>query len=97
MSSFADFYTRIDAIAAIVAKADKSLIESRAEETITIGMGPGKSADLTPAGYVNGWLMPNLFFHMTTVYNILRKEGVQLGKMDYLNSYIGGYVDVPAQ
>jgi hypothetical protein len=31
------------------------------------------------------------------VYNILRKEGVELGKMDYLNSYIGQYVDVPAQ
>jgi hypothetical protein len=97
MKTFADFYARIDAIAAIVAKADKALIESRAEETITIGMGPGKSADLTAAGYVNGWLMPNLFFHMTTVYNILRKEGVELGKMDYLNSYIGQYVDVPAQ
>jgi hypothetical protein len=97
MKTFADFYARIDAVAAIVAKADKALIESRADQTITIGMGAGKSADLTPTGYVNGWLMPNLFFHMTTVYNILRKEGVELGKMDYLNSYIGQYVDVPAQ
>jgi hypothetical protein len=92
MKTFADFYTRIDEIAAIVNKADKALIESRADKTITIGMGPGKSADLTATGYVNGWLMPNLFFHMTTVYNILRKEGVELGKMDYLNSYIGQYV-----
>jgi hypothetical protein len=59
-------------------------------------MGPGKSVDLTAAGYVNGWLVPNLFFHQTTVYNILRKEGVELGKMDFLTAYISEYVDLAA-
>jgi hypothetical protein len=58
-------------------------------------MGPGKSADVSAAGYVNGWLVPNLFFHITTAYNILRKEGVDLGKMDYLKPYIGEYAALP--
>jgi hypothetical protein len=29
-------------------------------------------------------VLPNLFFHVTTAYNILRHNGVELGKMDYL-------------
>jgi len=28
--------------------------------------------------------VPNVFFHITTAYNILRHEGVPLGKSDYL-------------
>lgn len=96
MKSFADFYARIDEVAAIVATADKALIESRADSTINIGFGPGKSVAVSATGYVNGWLVPNLFFHMTTAYNILRKEGVDLGKLDYLRPYIGGYVNLAA-
>jgi len=96
LKTFADFYKRIEEVAAIVSKADKALIESRADSTISIGFGPGKSVDVSAAGYVNGWLVPNLFFHQTTVYNILRKEGVELGKLDYLKSYIGEYVDLAA-
>lgn len=96
LKTFADFYKRIEEVAAIVSKADKALIESRADSTISIGFGPGKSVDVSAAGYVNGWLVPNLFFHITTVYNILRKEGVELGKLDYLKSYIGEYVDLAA-
>jgi len=96
LKTFADFYTRIDEVSAIVSKADKALIESRADSTISIGFGPGKSVDVSATGYVNGWLMPNLFFHMITVYNILRKEGVELGKLDYLKAFIGEYVDLAA-
>lgn len=34
--------------------------------------------------YLMNHVMPNLFFHTTTAYNILRHNGVQLGKMDFL-------------
>jgi uncharacterized protein len=30
--------------------------------------------------------IPNFFFHMTTAYDILRHNGVELGKMDYIGS-----------
>lgn len=96
MKSFADFHARIDEVSAIVSKADRSTIESRADSTIAIGFGPGKSVDLSATGYVNGWLIPNLFFHMTTAYNIIRKEGVELGKLDFLKPYIGEYADLAA-
>lgn len=44
------------------------------------------AARLTGAGYAMGYGQPNLFFHVTAAYCILRKEGVPLGKMDYTSS-----------
>ena len=29
-------------------------------------------------------MLPNLYFHITTAYNILRHNGVEVGKVDYL-------------
>jgi hypothetical protein len=34
--------------------------------------------------YLTNHVLPNLYFHTTTAYNILRHNGVELGKMDYL-------------
>jgi len=36
--------------------------------------------------YVQRWILPNLFFHVTTAYNILRHNGVEIGKRDFLGS-----------
>lgn len=42
--------------------------------------------------YVTGYAIPNLFFHLVTAYNILRKEGIPLGKIDYLTPFIRKHV-----
>jgi uncharacterized protein len=34
--------------------------------------------------YVLTWIIPNFYFHVTTTYNILRHNGIELGKADYL-------------
>lgn len=34
--------------------------------------------------YVTTWIIPNFYFHVTTAYNILRHNGVGLGKSDFL-------------
>ena len=36
--------------------------------------------------YVNSWVKPNLYFHITSTYNILRHNGVELGKLDFLGT-----------
>jgi hypothetical protein len=45
-----------------------------------------RSSSKSMAGlpYVTNHVLPNLFFHVTTAYNILRHNGVELGKMDFL-------------
>jgi hypothetical protein len=41
------------------------------------------------ADYLNGWALPNFYFHYTTVYSILRHNGVPLGKMNFLGQVPG--------
>jgi len=59
--------------------------ESR-EVVMTIPLG-----DLRFSGidYMNGWALPNFYFHLTTAYNILRHNGVPLGKLDFLGAVPG--------
>jgi hypothetical protein len=47
---------------------------------------PVRDATRTMKGeaYLKHWVLPNFFFHVTTAYAILRHNGVELGKADYL-------------
>ena len=36
--------------------------------------------------FLQRWAIPNVFFHVTTAYNILRHNGVDLGKRDFLHA-----------
>ena len=55
-------------------------------EDVQVTFPVGKDATKTMRGqdYVFFWAVPNVYFHVTTVYNILRHNGVQIGKRDYL-------------
>ncbi|OAA57784.1 hypothetical protein ISF_07025 [Cordyceps fumosorosea ARSEF 2679] len=94
MKTFADFHARIAESRAALEKASKETVNSRAAEAVTVGLGPGKTAQMNGLTYNAGYVTPNLYFHLATAYNILRKEGVALGKMDYLTSFLGKHVDL---
>jgi hypothetical protein len=51
---------------------------------LKIPMGPEIIMDFTGQDYLNQWVLPNFYFHTTTAYDILRQQGVQLGKRDFL-------------
>jgi len=59
-------------------------IDTKLSEIKRIGLGPGRYCELPARQYVNDFLMPNLYFHITIAYGILRKLGVPLGKTDYM-------------
>jgi uncharacterized protein len=44
----------------------------------------GQDMKMSGRDYFSGAAVPNLYFHMTTAYNILRHNGVELGKGDFL-------------
>ncbi|KJK84357.1 hypothetical protein H634G_00721 [Metarhizium anisopliae BRIP 53293] len=92
LKTFDDFYKRIDQVQELLTKTDKEVVNKRVGDLVPIGLGPGKNAELPSHAYVTGYAIPNLFFHLVTAYNILRKEGVPLGKMDYLTPFIGKHV-----
>src|SRR5689334_4858243 len=53
------------------------------ERAITIKT-PRNSFNFSALNYVRHWALPNLFFHTTTAYALLRHGGVEIGKADYL-------------
>jgi hypothetical protein len=55
------------------------------ERPIELKLGP-TTVNFTGATYLSGFVLPNFFFHVTTAYNILRHNGVVIGKRDFLGA-----------
>ena len=45
---------------------------------------PQREFHFSGKDYLNNWVLPNVYFHITTGYDILRNKGVGLGKQDFL-------------
>ncbi len=58
-------------------------IEGSEEKEIVLQMRSGERR-YSGLQYLMGHALPNFYFHVTTAYNILRHNGVELGKADYL-------------
>ena len=43
-----------------------------------------KTMEFKGKDYLLNWVLPNFYFHVTTAYNILRHNGVEIGKRDFL-------------
>lgn len=83
-TSFEELRERIRKTLAFVETVPAARLDGAEDKPITFPVG--KDATRTMAGfdYLTGWMLPNLFFHVTTAYNILRHDGVEVGKADYL-------------
>lgn len=58
-------------------------IDGSENKTISLTAG-GNSFTFKGVDYLQSWVLPNFFFHVTTAYNLLRHGGVEIGKMDFL-------------
>lgn len=45
---------------------------------------PNRTLNFSGRDYILGFVLPNFYFHVTTAYNILRHNGLPVGKLDYL-------------
>lgn len=83
--TLAELITRIDNTVAWLQTVPASAINQQESKEITFPIGKMGTRTLTGEAYVKTWALPNVFFHITTAYAILRHNGVSLGKADYLN------------
>ena len=56
------------------------------KEAIKIVLPFWGTKHMTGFEYATEYLLPNFYFHATTAYDILRKNGLSIGKMDYLGT-----------
>ena len=81
--TFADLRKRVDKTIAFLKSLDaKSFAGSETKEIVL--KFPNTTLEFNGADYVNKFVLPNCYFHITAAYAILRNRGVALGKRDYL-------------
>jgi uncharacterized protein len=82
-TSFAELQARVARVRAEVAGYGPERFEGAAERAITIKT---RMAELQMTGlqFLTQYALPQMHFHATTAYNILRHNGVELGKRDYM-------------
>ncbi|MCF8178784.1 MAG: DUF1993 domain-containing protein [Sulfuritalea sp.] len=81
--SFEDLHTRIAKTIAFVESVPAEQINGSEERPIALKAG-GQEMTFRGLPYLLGYALPNFYFHLTTAYNILRHNGVELGKRDYI-------------
>jgi uncharacterized protein len=73
---------------AAIASVERETVNKRQREDVAFPMGPTRPVVQAPLWeYAQGFAIPNIFFHIVTAYGIARKEGVELGKIDYLRDF----------
>jgi uncharacterized protein len=85
-TTFADLQARIAKTVAFLQSVSAEQINGSEERKVTLKLR-GKEVNFIGQPYLLNFVLPNLYFHITTTYGILRHNGVELGKMDYLGSY----------
>ena len=85
-ATFAELAARIAKTVAFLDSIPASAIDGSEDRDVTITL---RSGDLHFKGerYLLHWALPNFFFHVTTAYNLLRHDGVEIGKRDFLGGF----------
>ena len=76
--------TRVRAVREYLSGFKPADFEGAEERIISLPWMPGKV--LTGRDYVTEFALANFYFHLTTAYSILRHNGVDLGKAEFIGS-----------
>ena len=85
--TFADLQARIDKVLSLISGLNAAQFEGAATREIVTQAGTPKEKRFTGESYLVNYGLPHFFFHTTSAYNILRHNGVEVGKRDYIGTY----------
>jgi hypothetical protein len=68
-----------------VAGITAAALDGAAARTVTFRTRLGERS-MAGSDYLHHFLLPNVYFHVTTAYNILRHNGVEVGKTDFIGA-----------
>ena len=84
-TTFTELSERITKTIQFLKSIDKDKFEGSEEREVIMKV-PGRDLHFSGQDYVMNFVLPNFYFHVTTAYNILRHNGVAIGKMDFLGA-----------
>tara|TARA_R110002049_G_scaffold20717_11_gene75950 strand:- start:2019 stop:2525 length:507 start_codon:yes stop_codon:yes gene_type:complete len=84
-ATFQDVHERLAKAIDYLSTFEPAQFEGAESKTIELKFGP---LELTFSGteYITGFVLPNFYFHYTTAYDILRYNGLDIGKRDFLGA-----------
>lgn len=82
-ASFADLQARLAKTIAFLKGLDAKSFAGAEDKPVTLKF-PNVEFNFVGSSYLNNFVLPNVYFHITTVYAILRSKGVPLGKGDFM-------------
>jgi hypothetical protein len=84
-TSFAELIERVEKTIAYLNSIDASRVDGQEDRDITL-VRRGVESVVKAQAYLLEQALPNVFFHLTTAYDILRHNGVEVGKKDFLGT-----------
>src|SRR5215831_294941 len=84
-TSFPELKARIAKTVDFIKSVKPEQLDGSEDRNIHLKLGT-REVNFTGMQYLFGHALPNFYFHVTTAYNILRHNGVELGKRDYLGN-----------
>jgi len=82
--TYDELKARISATLEFLKTLEATDFEGRESATIELPFLPGKG--VKGADYLKDFVLPNFYFHLTTAYSILRHNGIDVGKRDFIGS-----------
>ena len=82
--SFADLQSRIKKTLEFIESINKSQLAGAEDREIILRPGTPKEKKFTGSSYLLSYGLPQFFFHVTTAYGILRHNGIEIGKGDFM-------------
>ena len=83
-TSFSDLQQRIKKTISFLVKIKSKQMDDTELKKIEFSIGKRVFKFKNGYTYLSDWIIPHFFFHMTTTYDILRANGVNLGKRDFV-------------
>jgi hypothetical protein len=85
-TTFAELQQRIANTIAYLQSVDTAQVDAGADREVSLKFG-SFGASFSGESYLLSFALPNFYFHVVTAYDILRNQGVKVGKLDYLGSF----------
>jgi hypothetical protein len=84
-TTFGELQARITKTIEFMETVGDAAFEGAEDREVVMKFGP-EERKFTGASYFSGFATPNFYFHMTTAYDILRHNGLEIGKRDFLGA-----------
>ncbi|UZJ58681.1 DUF1993 domain-containing protein [Pseudomonas sp. KU26590] len=86
-TTFADLQALLTKVLAFLDTIKADQVDGNEAREVVLRPGTDKEKRLNTQTYLLHYALPQFFFHVTTTYDLLRHNGVEVGKRDYMGAY----------